>query len=80
MVDVVLPPFGGMSDTKINLYAVFDGHGGVETSQLASHNLHKWFLHHLHKRVLPSLSLSHSTHTPRLPSVGKDACVILMCP
>ena len=62
---------GGMPDTKVSLYAVFDGHGGDEASELASQNLHKRFLHHLYKRVQPSLLPSHSSQAPGLPSAGK---------
>lgn len=62
---------GGASDTKVSLYAVFDGHGGDEASQLASQNLHKRFLYHLYKRVRPSLSASQSSQTPGLPSAGE---------
>ena len=51
-----------MADTKVSLYAVFDGHGGDEASQLASQNLHKRFLHHLYKRV---------HQTPGLPSADE---------
>lgn len=61
---------GGMPDTEVSLYAVFDGHGGDEASHLASQNLHKRFLHHLYKRVQSSLSASHSSQTPGLPSAG----------
>lgn len=55
---------GGIPNTKVSLYAVFDGHGGDEASHLASQNLHKRFLHHLSKRVQPSRSARH------LPSAG----------
>lgn len=59
-----------MPETKVSMYAVFDGHGGDEASHLASQNLHKRFLFHLYKRVQPSLLASHSSLTPGLPSVG----------
>lgn len=61
---------GGMPDTKVSLYAVFDGHGGDEASHLASQNLHKRFLYHLYNRIQPSFSASHSSQTPGLPSAG----------
>lgn len=57
---------GDLPDTKVSLYAVFDGHGGDEASHLASQNLHKRFLHHLSKRV----QARHLDSTPGLPSAG----------
>ncbi|KAG0570157.1 hypothetical protein KC19_6G142700 [Ceratodon purpureus] len=70
MVDIALPPFGGMPDTKVSLYAVFDGHGGDEASHLASQTLHKRFIYHFYKRVQSSLSASLPSEVPEVPSAG----------
>lgn len=63
-----------MSETKISLFAVFDGHGGDEASELASKNLHRRFLHHLYASVVPSFVVtSLPNQSPKLPTVETDS-------
>lgn len=63
-----------MPETKISLFAVFDGHGGDEASELASKNLHRRFLHHLYASVVPSFVVtSLSKQSPKLPTVKTDS-------
>lgn len=62
-----------MPETKINLFAVFDGHSGDEASELASKNLHRRFLHHLYARVVPSFVVtSLPNQSPKLPTAETD--------
>ncbi|CAM6025619.1 unnamed protein product [Sphagnum balticum] len=53
--DIPLPTFGSnkhdVPETKVSLFAVFDGHGGDEASELASEVLYQNFINHLYQRT-----------------------------
>ncbi|CAM6034463.1 unnamed protein product [Sphagnum compactum] len=79
--DIPLPTFGSnkhdVPETKVSLFAVFDGHGGDEASELASEVLYRNFIDHLYQRSDGSFLLQGNSRSATPTTTAAQSCLPL---
>ncbi|CAK9233668.1 unnamed protein product [Sphagnum troendelagicum] len=79
--DIPLPTFGSNKhdgpETKVSLFAVFDGHGGDEASELASEVLYQNFIDHLYQRSDGSFLLQSNSRSATPTTTAARSCLPL---
>jgi hypothetical protein len=64
-------------ETKVSLFAVFDGHGGEEASELASEVLYQNFIDHLYQRSDGSFLLQGNSRSATPTTTAARSCLPL---